>query len=1698
MRSRNNTFQTIRSEGGLLPSDLLQRLSSRDGEVPGLSDSSYHLSGEKLNEAINRSWNRLTGAWKAFQGALADVGESEPATTVTREKWLLPLFEELKYGRLQTARAREIEGKTYPISHGWGALPIHLVGARVELDRRTEGVAGASRSSPHSMVQEFLNRDDDCLWAIVSNGLKLRVLRDNITLTRQAYVEFDVAAMFEGEAYSDFVVLWLVCHQSRVEAENPNQCWLEKWSQFAEENGTRALEKLRQGVERAIESLGRGFIAHPANFELQQKLRSGELDKQEYYRQLLRLIYRFIFLFVAEDRSLLLKPGTPAPSRKHYYDYYSLSRLRDLAERRIATQHIDLWKGLTLLFDLLEEKGCPALGLPALGSFLWSRESTAALDDAVISNRDLLRAVYHLSFVQDGKVRRLVDYRNLGAEELGSIYEALLEMHPRIDLGAKTFALATAAGNERKTTGSYYTPTSLVNCLLDSALDPVIDDRVRWAERLSREVANRDGKQGLGIRELGIRERKENGDKVVSGSEGLAAGDGGGGDVLSADKGVSAGGDVRHDVPDSSGGVFDTSQHSRGLGARGHTGVHSLSSGGAGKSQGAGNASDPGNAGGVDNTSGKRPDSGSLQRDRAHDSLPDWYFAAKARWERALGKREIASREIGNNATPPLIPNPYLPTSPIPSSLITEEAILSLKICDPACGSGHFLIAAAHRLAKRLAAVRTGDEEPSPEEIARALRDVIGRCIFGVDINPMAVELCKVSLWMEAIEPGKPLSFLDHHIQCGNSLLGTTPALLARGIPDDAYKPITGDDKSIASAMKKMNKEAREQGQNLFDFSDARAPWEQLGNIPRALSEVEQAQDDSLDDVHKKEQKYVELVQSTAYENARLLADAWCAAFVWPKDEEHRFEQLHTEHLKKIERNPHSVSPSLKDRIRGIAQRYQFLHWHLAYPQVFRPAQAASKDDPLGWEGGFDCVLGNPPWEHVELKEKEWFAERDPEIANAPNASARKKRIEALQVENPALWEDFAFAKRRADGEMHLIRSSMRYPFNGRGRINTYAIFAEGNRQAISRRGRAGFIVPSGIATDDTTKFYFQDIVEKGSLVSLYDFENREAVFPGVHRSYKFCLLTLAGPEAKRGKEAEFVFFAHQAEQLTEPDRCFTLTAEEIALLNPNTRTCPIFRSRADAELTKAIYRRVPVLIKEARDGQPEENPWGISFKQGLFNMASDSHLFRTREELEARGLKLVGNVFTGSPNEGANGQQETWLPLYEAKMIHHFDHRWATYINDTESRDVTLAEKQDPNFVVMPRYWVEQTEVDRALPENAPAFLFGWRDITNVTNERTTIFSSIPKTAVGHTAPLAFSSREVLSTAGLLAATASLAADFVARQAVGGTHLTYGYLRQLCFPYPSGVSGVGTTLLPRMLELTYTSSDIDRYALALNYEGPPFRWDEERRYLIRCELDAAFFHLYLPSDDNGDWKRSRTDDGAVVDETEEQLTELKKHFPKPRDAVAYIMETFPIVKRKDEKAHGHYRTKDTILEIYDAMLEAQRTGRTYQSRLEPQPGDLRAAHLPAIPTGQRMPFSSPKIYTSYLLYALLRRCIEGCSLAAIIRAFSLLRAKEQIVAALGKGAEEITIPWARSFSENLQAGALLETFMQLHGRKAIKLDEDVVRLAVNDIPEVPPWVALDADLSLRVALSELDAEIPLSAEEEACCMQMGTYARTA
>ncbi len=794
----------VSTVGGLLPRELLDRVANNDPKLPGLGATDFDLApSERPRDAVTRSWNRLVSVWTAFRRAEETLANPEDrATRLTRERWLLPLLNELGFAGLDAVQSLTPEAgdKTYAISHEWhGRVPIHLMGWRTPIDRRTPGLPGAAAASPHGLVQEFLNRSDSHLWGIVSNGKTLRLLRDNASLTRQAYVEFDLAAIFDGESFADFTLLWLCCYRTRFEGDIPQRCLLEQWSKEAATAGVRARDKLRAGVEEAILSLGNGVLAHPSNAALRDRLRAGDLAADELQRQLLRMVYRMLFILVAESRNLLLAPDARDAARDRYRRFYSMDRLRRLARNRRGSTHGDLWRGLQVTMAALDVGDQPdqtaareALGLTSLGSLLWSREEAHDLTDARTDNAHLLEAVRNLAFVHDNEAKMLrpVDYQNLGTEELGSVYESLLELHAVADPDDRTFELGSAAGSERKTTGSYYTPPELISRLLDDALNPVIDE-------------------------------------------------------------------------------------------------------------------------------------------------------ARAKAE-------------------------------------PEQALLDLKVLDPACGSGHFLIAAAHRIANALASTREDGGSPSPESSRIALREVVGHCLYGIDINPMAVELCKVSLWLESNTPGKPLGFLDHRIICGNSLLGTTPKLLAEGIPDAAFKPLTGDDKEHVSALRRANKKERKQrSQGMLELEWS--PASEAARLASAVHCIDTSPDDTAEQVAAKEVEYARLRASGPAVKAKLVADAWCAAFVMCKtssdppmtDKTLRGLQArsHAQAVADVWSSRQNASrrdnaATAENRILNLADQYKFTHLHLAFPDVFDvpkdPADATNEH--TGWSGGFDAVVGNPPF----------------------------------------------------------------------------------------------------------------------------------------------------------------------------------------------------------------------------------------------------------------------------------------------------------------------------------------------------------------------------------------------------------------------------------------------------------------------------------------------------------------------------------------------------------------------------------------------------------------------------------------------------------------------------------------------------------------------------------------------------------------
>jgi len=514
--------------------------------------------------------------------------------------------------------------------------------------------------------------------------------------------------------------------------------------------------------------------------------------------------------------------------------------------------------------------------------------------------------------------------------------------------------------------------------------------------------------------------------------------------------------------------------------------------------------------------------------------------------------------------------------------------------------------------------------------------------------------------------------------------------------------------------------------------------------------------------------------------------------------------------------------------------------WEASFPDVF------GRENP-----GFDAVIGNPPWERMKLQEREFFAHSAPEIAMTVNAATRRQRIVAMRTARPELYSSYQHALQTADRVSVHVRQSGQFPLTARGDINTYMLFAELARNLVAPTGRVGLLVPSGISTDHTTREFFASLMDTRALAGLYDFENKNAIFPDVDGRFKFTILLYGGSESKH-EAADFVFFAHKMEDLESKKRHVALSAADMALLNPNTKTCPIFRSRRDAELTKAIYRRVPILIdKSRREGG---NPWDIKFST-MFHQTNDAELFQSPEQLKENGLKLVGNRWIG--------KDQIYLPLYEAKMIQSYDHRVASvvieggnWMRQGQTEATSQVSHQNPEFVVQPRWWVNEAEVDRVRGgRSKPAYLC-YKDVTSATNQRTMIAALTPNAAVVNSAPVMLVGDSITPRLQccLLGNLNSFALDFVARQKVGGLHLNYFIVEQLPILPPERYAEkcpwakkqtLEKWISDRVLKLSCTADDMKPLAEAAGFDPPVHKWKADERAEMLAELDAAYFPLY-------------------------------------------------------------------------------------------------------------------------------------------------------------------------------------------------------------------------------------------------------------
>ena len=1443
MAANNQDNSCCRLEGRLFTGVQLERIF--EGKVDLQSDQDYLIpAGLSLKEEVARAYHIASASYSQFKRAMNNPSYTPEVKLEATRNFARSLFNAalaynlpLNVDNIQIEEGREPNRHvlTFPITmlldqedtvqdkteHNSGAttnikpltgaegqrvsaiIPLTVVYAgldpktkkRSTLDTVMDACSisdsaqpkKVGRRSPFALTQELLNASSDYLWGMAFNGYSLRLLRDVMSFSRPSYVEFDLEAIFEGDNQAEFSHLYLLLHSSRTHVDSLTglNVW-EHWLNLCVEDGIPAREQLGQSMQEALVCLGTGFLRAKGagNDALRAKLANHELSAQDYNHQLLRLMYRFLFIFCLEERGIIhtrptkesiaqklatlqahalqdklaaerqertldesertpdepeqsfldlnwgqvevpeLKDIEPITRQRVLRDYhracalydqaYALHRLRDMAlKQRLFTNYQDLWASIKVVLKALSQ-GEEILALPALGGLFTADQCPDLMaPDVNLTNADLLQAMKLMRWATLQGVVTVIDYRNMNTEELGSLYEGLLELVPKVQWGdahnrtSFRFGYAQANANERKSSGSYYTPDSLVQSLIKTALDPVIEQKLKD------------------------------------------------------------------------------------------------------------NPNDP------------------------------------------------------------------------------ETALLSLKVIDPACGSGHFLLAAARRIAEVIMKQKAFMGAPAPVEYRKTLHDVISHCIYGVDLNPMAVELARMALWLEGVAENKPLSFIDHHLKVGNSLLGVMDLdVLKLGIPAAAYteqKPIgkgeyalTLSDKTVCSTLKKRNtKERKVFDQNILDTGLG-----DLGSVGNSLAHLGYKNIDELtaDTITAEERKATQnarnqkaIEESVGFKACNLLL----AAFLSKKTQATEHLVPTTKDLDLLMTDPEGYAQShqdILDHAAKVCSENYVLHWPFAFMEVMD-------------QGGFDCVLGNPPWEKFKVEDVKWFAPRLPEVAGAKTAAIRKKMIEALASSADEFerktFEDYVKAQYQTitfSSVNHLnANDGGRFTLTGFGDTNLFAYFAENALNIKDEAGSVGMVIPTGIMLDDSTKLFAQEVFAQGQVSSIYHFNNTEGLFPSVHSSYSFVLLSLG-----KSENADCVFYATNPKHLEDRIRHLSFEPSDIALINPNTRTLLLPRSEYDLLLCRKLYHTAPVFAKVLEDGR-EEALWHFKVATRMFHMNEDSEFF----------ISLNHSQWEEASDKGL-------APLYEGKFFWHFDHRFASFNYDgcgalVDIRNVDLAQKQDCSFRVVPRFWVRQELVKERWAQNSwdKPWALAWRKISSSTNERTLVVSVLPTcVGAGDSAVLLMPQVEDKKAACLLAVLNCLVLDYLQRIKQSGSNVTLFSFKQLPILPPEAFAPADVEFIAsRVAMLTRTADDINKVWLT---DYPAYTFQEPReRLMIRAQLDAYIAKMY----------------GLTREELQYILDPSAVMGPD------HPSVTFPGLKRKEIELYGEYLTQRLVLTAYDAIM---------------------------------------------------------------------------------------------------------------------------------------------------------------------------------
>ncbi|CEJ11285.1 putative type I restriction enzymeP M protein [bacterium YEK0313] len=1199
-----------------------------------------------------------------------------------------------------------------------GRIPIVIVPPSEEkLDRRSPTLSTDRSRSPAFALQDCLNDSDDALWGLVTNGAVIRLMRDNASLTRPAYIEADLAAIFTSEDAASFAVLWSLVHRTRfgIAGTPVTDCALERWREAGSREGEAARDRLAAQVETALKVLGSGFLE--ANPNLAARLKSGEVNLTEWFNELLRLVYRLIFLMVAEDRNLL-HPETAKPDvRKLYAEGYSLAALRtQCARAAIWDKHHDRYEGIKVVFRALAH-GQETLGLPALGG-LFGAGMLPHLEPARLRNRAFMEALYRLSWLSDRAGMIPVNWRAMETEELGSVYESLLELQPQLGDDGKTLTFASEAaeqkGNQRKTTGSYYTPDSLVQALLDTALDPVLN-------QTESEAADPAG------------------------------------------------------------------------------------------------------------------------------------------------------------------------------------ALLKLSVIDPACGSGHFLLAAARRIATRLARIRA-EGTPSLADFRHALRDVARCCIYGVDRNPMAVELTKVALWIETVDPGLPLGFFDAQIRCGDALLGVFDLkVLERGIPDDAYKPLAGDDKEVARHFAQKNR--REKGEK--DRIAKGFGFDRISNLMRDFETLRAMPENTVDEIEAKAARLHSLTAEGASAwQLETACDLYVSAFLLPKMKGGPHAGPDGMPRRGAEAVP--TSGTVWEWLRGVqpfgptfsaaidaARTARTFHWPLEFPDVMQ-------------RGGFDLVLGNPPWDKLSPDHKEFFSIFAPEV-RFMSPSDQKVIFEQLleDVSIAMRWDKYC---RDLYAAVHFMKTSGRYRLFasgdlGKGDFNAYRLFVETALSATKKGRIAAQLVPEGLYNGANATAIREELLEKFQLEKLAGFENTKGIwFPSIDTRSKFCLYVAKKQEKTDAFRASFRINSRDRLSAFLLGHSLEIPKDLLLQFSPDAKTVMEFVAQEDIDVCTKMYSAYPT-----------------------FGAKIDGLYYRDY----MREIDMTNNQSWFTEDDGD-------IPLYEGRMIDLYDYRAKRYVSGrgraANWEDLTF---DDPGKRIAPQWHIRRDAIAGARKQRMERFRIAYGWVASPTNQRSLITTIVPAGVIcGNSVPtILLENGSDLDQLLFVGCANSLCMDFVVRKRVS-LNLAHSIVDTLPFPRNFRTTPAAQEIANRVFSLCAVGEEMEVYRQELwgrncIPKAQQLLIDPEHRAAVSAEIDVLVAR-------------------EVYGLTErEMLYILDPDNILGRDCG---VETFKALRNREQREFGEFRTQRLIEQAWDRLKVAEVRPTLADlpngawARATQQPGDAGAA----------------------------------------------------------------------------------------------------------------------------------------------------------